>query len=60
MLHGIFGGMAASEKANVVVRVTLLKSSCGVPFIPYRAKDSSPDPWCRGLLQLCEQICNSV
>ena len=54
VFYGILGGMVASEKAAVVACVSLLKSSCHVPFIPYCAEDSGPDPWCSGLLQLCE------
>ena len=54
VFYGVLGGTAASKKAVVVACVSLLKSSCGVPFIPYCAEDSSPDPWWRGLPQLCK------
>ena len=54
VFDAVLGCMAASEKAHVVACVSFLKSCCGVPFIPYCAEDSCPDPWCSGLLQLCE------
>ena len=54
MFYAVLGGVTALEKANVVRCVSLLISSGGVPFIPYCAEDSGPDPWCNGLLQLCK------
>ena len=54
MFDAVLGCMAASEKTHVVACVSFLKSCCGVPLIPYCAEDSCPDPWCSGLLQLCE------
>ena len=54
VFYAVLGCMAASEKTHVVACVSFLKSCCGVPLIPYCAEDSCPDPWCSGLLQLCE------
>ena len=50
MFYGVLGVMATLEKARVMACVALLESPCSVPFIPYCAKDSRPDPRCRGML----------
>ena len=54
MLYGVLGGVTASEKANVVASIALLEPPCSVPFVPYCAKDSRPDPRRGGSLQLVE------